>query len=216
MVLVDREIRFLLERGALEITPLDPGQIQPSSIDLRLDRFARVVRVGESVLDLSDPELGAQYEEVEIPTQGTVLAPDSFMIAQVMEIMRLPDDCMGRIAQRSSLMRLGLQVSSSLINPGYTGQLPCLILNQTGRPVRIFAGMPFCQLILHRCVGRPERTYPERDNAKYHGERPARPSAIHADVLSWVKPAPRPLKPEQVAQLKVELLEGEGDGKLQR
>lgn len=214
MVLVDREIRFLIDRGDLELHPLDASQIQPSSVDLRLDRFARAPAPGQGELDLSDPELGRYYQEVQIPEEGYVMPPLGTLLVQVAEHMRLPEDCMGRIAQRSSLLRLGLQVSSSLINPGYAGQLPCLLLNHTGHPVRLFAGMPFCQLILHRCSGRPTRTYAEKDDAKYQGERPFLPTAISRDIQIWVKPAPRPTKPEQVAQLKVELLSGAEDGEL--
>lgn len=211
MILVDREIRFLLARKELVLDPVDPAQVQPASIDLRLHRRVQLLKEDEGELDLSDPELATQYEESEIPDEGLVVPPHGSIFVQVKEYMRIPDTCMGRIAQRSSLMRAGIHVSSSLINPGYAGHLPCLLQNATARGIRIFADVPFCQLILHRCIGRPERTYAEKGDAKYHEERPSRPSAISADIRRWVKPAPRPLNPEEAARLKVELLPEEDE-----
>lgn len=212
MTLVDREIRFLLERKELVLDPLDPAQIQPASIDLRMGRNVQVPPDEDGELDLSAAS-SAPFDPQEIADTGLLLPPHGSVVALVAEYMRLPDDCLGRIAQRSSLVRIGVQVSSSLINPGYAGHLPCLVQNTTRRPIRLFAGLPFCQLILHRCTGRPERTYAEKKDAKYHDERIFRPSAIHADVRFWVKPAPRPLRAEDAALLKVELLPEDDDGK---
>lgn len=106
---------------------------------------------------------------------------------QTFEHMKIPDTCVGLIEQRSSFMRLGIHVSSSLVNPGYAGNLPCLISNRSGRPLRIFARIPFCQLVLLTLSGRPDVTYAEKKDAKYQGERRFLPSRLATDAQRWVR-----------------------------
>ena len=43
-VLADRDIRTELESGRVRIDPYDPADLQPSSVDLHLDRSFRVFR----------------------------------------------------------------------------------------------------------------------------------------------------------------------------
>ena len=44
MILSDRTIREQLDAGRIVIDPLGPNSLQPSSVDLRLDRFFRVFK----------------------------------------------------------------------------------------------------------------------------------------------------------------------------
>jgi dCTP deaminase len=171
MILVDRELRALLRQGDLKLDPLDDGLIQPSSIDLRLDSLARVLRAGVSPLDTRGEGISQEYEDVALSSNdGYLLEPRGYLLVQTYEHMQIPVTCQGRIAERSSLVRLGLSVTASLINPGYAGRLPCTLTNLTGRSIRIYSGVPFCQLVLHQCVGRPDVAYHEKKDAKYHDE----------------------------------------------
>ena len=42
MLLSDRDIRAEIEAGRVSVEPFDKAMIQPSSVDVRLDRFFRV------------------------------------------------------------------------------------------------------------------------------------------------------------------------------
>lgn len=211
MILVDREIRALQRRGDLKLDPFDDGLVQPSSIDLRLDSLARLLRPGETPLDTRSKELDQEYEDVDLSgDDGFVLGPRGYLLAQTYEYMQIPVTCQGRIAERSSLVRLGLSVMASLINPGYAGRLPCTLSNLSERPIRIYSGVPFCQLVLHLCIGRPDVAYHEKKDAKYHDEPRARPSALSQDVRRW-HPAPRLVHPEQVSELKIEISEDKNE-----
>ena len=44
MILSDRDIRSALEAGRIVIEPFSPDAVQPSSVDLHLDRRFRVFR----------------------------------------------------------------------------------------------------------------------------------------------------------------------------
>jgi hypothetical protein len=92
-----------------------------------------------------------------------------------------------------------------LINPGYAGNLPVLISNKTDRALRIFPGVPFCQLVLLRLSGRPDVIYPEKPGAKYHEERKFFTSGIAEDARRWMAPSARLVHPEQAEEFKMEV-----------
>src|ERR671936_2161239 len=108
MVLSDRTIARLLREGRIEIEPYDDSLLQPSSVDVRVDRFFRVfhnsrypfIDVREAQEDLT--------ELVEVDTEPFILHPGEFVLGSTLERIRLPDDLVARLEGKSSLGRLGL------------------------------------------------------------------------------------------------------------
>jgi deoxycytidine triphosphate deaminase len=98
MVLSDRTIARLLEEGRIEIDPYDASLLQPSSVDVRVDRFFRVfhnnrypyIDVREEQEDLTE------LVEVEEDT-AFVLHPGEFVLGSTLERVRLPDDLVARL-----------------------------------------------------------------------------------------------------------------------
>jgi dCTP deaminase len=212
MILNDREIRALIKLGEFVLDPFEDALVQPSSIDLRLNGFARVLKAGSDEIDIRAENLADFYEDVRLTDDGYTIPPRGTLIGQTMEHMTIPPSCQGMLAQRSSLVRLGIHISSSLINPGYSGNLPLLISNTTDRPIRIFSGVPFCQLVLLRLIGRPDVIYPEKVGAKYHDERKFLTSGIAEDVRRWLAPSARLVRPEQAEAFKMAVSTSEGAG----
>lgn len=205
MVLNDREIRALLKQGELLLEPFEERLVQPASVDLRLDSFARIIKTDSGEIDLRSTNHSEVYEDVTIADSGYVIPPRGLLLGQSLEYMKIPATCKGIIEQRSSLMRLGINVSSSLINPGYAGNLPLFIFNATGRAIRVFAGVPFCQLVLLRLSGRPDVIYSEKPDAKYHEERRFFTSKISEDAQQWIAPSARLVHPEQAEDFQMEV-----------
>ncbi len=207
MILNDREIRVLLRSKEFVLDPFEDSLVQPSSVDLRLDVFARSIPSSDEEFDVRNKNISDFYAETRLPDEGFVLAPSATLIGQTMEFMTIPVTCQGMIAQRSSLVRLGIHVSSSLINPGYSGNLPLFISNRSARPIRIHSGLPFCQLVLMTLSGRPDVIYPEKKDAKYQGEREVLGSLIAEDAHRWVRPpSPRLVDPTQAKNFQKEVL----------
>src|SRR5438094_8114798 len=124
MVLSDRTIARLLREGKIEIDPYDDELLQPSSVDVRVDRFFRVfhnsrypyIDVREEQEDLT--------ELVEVDGDAPfVLHPGEFVLGSTLERIRLPDDLVARLEGKSSLGRLGLLIHSTagFIDPGWDG-----------------------------------------------------------------------------------------------
>jgi dCTP deaminase len=204
LALNDKEILSLLKEGSLVLEPTDEGLLQPSSIDLRLHTFARRYRHDVTEVDTrwTQTELARAFQDISIDENGYLLAPQEVLFVQTFEYMKIPEICQGLIAQRSSLMRVGLHVSSSLVNPGYEGNLPCMLANFSSRPIRLYPGIPFCQLVLLPLSDRPSRVYGEKQDAKYHKE-------LGEDVQRWASIGIRLADPEKAKDFEVKASFGE-------
>jgi len=149
VVLSDRTIRRMLAEGRIEIEPYDAALIQPSSLDVRVDRYFRVFRnsrypfinVKEAQEDLT--------ELVEVDgDQPFILHPGEFVLGSTLERVRLPDDLVARLEGKSSLGRLGLLIHSTagFIDPGWNGHVTLELSNVANLPITIYYGMKIGQL----------------------------------------------------------------------
>jgi deoxycytidine triphosphate deaminase/intein/homing endonuclease len=115
VILSDRTIREELEAGRIVIEPLGEGCIQPSSVDLHVDRFFRVFRNHTmGYIDVKQ-DLEDLTELVEIGEEDVfILHPGEFVLGSTLERVALPNDLVARLEGKSSLGRLGLLIHSSL------------------------------------------------------------------------------------------------------
>src|SRR5690554_3357138 len=104
MILSDRTIRDLMEKGILKIEPLEEYQVQPASVDLRLgDSFLKLDENMTEVMTLDDEIKYVSYRSEEL-----VIPPHSFLLATTMEYVELPDNITAFVEGRSSIGRIGL------------------------------------------------------------------------------------------------------------
>ena len=115
VILSDRTIREELAAGRIVIEPLAEGSVQPSSVDLHVDRYFRVFRNDTTpFIDPKEPQEDLT-ELVEVPDGRTfILHPGEFVLGSTLERVALPDDLVARLEGKSSLGRLGLLIHSSL------------------------------------------------------------------------------------------------------
>jgi dCTP deaminase len=175
VILSDRTIREELAAGRIEIDPLEPGDVQPSSVDLRLDRYFRVFRNHhQSVIDVKQPQ-DALTELVEIPAEGAfVLHPGEFVLGSTAERVRLPDDLVARLEGKSSLGRLGLMIHSTagFVDAGWDGYLTLELSNVATLPIKLYPGMKIGQISFLRMTTSADRPYGSATiGSKYQGQR---------------------------------------------
>ena len=180
MILSDRTIREELEAGRIEIDPLDDGCVQPSSVDLHVDRWfrvfrnhsARVIDVKQNQEDLTDlVEIGEG--------EAFVLHPGEFVLGSTSERVRLPDDLVARLEGKSSLGRLGLLIHSTagFVDAGWDGHLTLELSNVATLPITIYPGMKIGQISFLRMTTAADRPYGSaRTGSKYQGQRGPTPS----------------------------------------
>src|SRR3989440_12903985 len=172
MVLADRTIRRLLGEGRIEIDPFDEALVQPSSVDVRVDRYFRVYHNSRyAYIDVRQP-MEELTELVEVTgDQPFILHPGEFVLGQTLERVTLPDDLVARLEGKSSLGRLGLLIHSTagFVDSGFSGNLTLELSNVANLPITIYHGMPIGQISFMRMDGPVESPYGSRGN-KYQGQ----------------------------------------------
>jgi dCTP deaminase len=180
MILSDRTIRAELEAGRIVIDPLDEQCIQPSSVDLRLDRLFRVfLNHTMPVIDVKE-DLEDLTRLVEIGEgEAFILHPGEFVLGSTYERVTLPDDLVGRIEGKSSLGRLGLLIHSTagFIDAGFSGYLTLELSNVANLPITLYPGMKIGQVSFLRMTTAADVPYGSaRVGSKYQGQRGPTPS----------------------------------------
>ncbi len=183
MVLSDRTIARLLDAGRIEIDPYDPDLLQPSSVDVRVDRYFRVFHNARyPFIDVREPQ-EELTELVEIEDQTPfILHPGEFVLGSTLERVRLPDDLVARLEGKSSLGRLGLLIHSTagFVDSGFSGNLTLELSNVANLPITIYHGMPIGQLSFMRMDGPVEHPYGSGETgSKYQGQGEPTPSRFH-------------------------------------
>jgi dCTP deaminase len=183
VILSDRSIREALEAGTIVIDPLLEGAIQPSSVDLRIDRYFRVFRNDTTpYIDPKQPQEDlTELVEVE-DGKAFILHPSEFVLASTLETIRLPPDIAARLDGKSSLGRLGLLIHSTAgwIDPSWYGSLTLELSNVSNLPIAIYPGMRIGQISFLRMTGAAEAPYgSDAARSKYQGQRGPTPSRYY-------------------------------------
>ena len=102
MVLSDAGIKAEIERGNITIDPYDSSLVQPSSVDVRLDRHFGVFHNSRrAYIDVREP-VDDVMEPLEVPAgEPFVLHPGEFVLAQTLEHFSIPNDLVARLRARA-------------------------------------------------------------------------------------------------------------------
>jgi dCTP deaminase len=171
----DRDIRAEIEAGRIGLEPLDMGLLQPSSFDVRLDRFFRLfdnhkyayIDPAEEMSDLT------RLVEVE-PDEAFILHPGEFVLGSTYEFVTLPDNIAARLEGKSSLGRLGLLTHSTagFVDPGFNGHVTLELANVSNLPIKLWPGMKVGQLCFFQLSSPSETPYGSaKYNSRYQGQR---------------------------------------------
>jgi dCTP deaminase len=179
MVLSDRTIKEQLREGRIRIEPYDEELLQPSSVDVRVDRFFRVFRNSRyPYIDVKQP-MDDLTELVEMEGEPFILHPGEFVLGSTLERITLPDDLVARLEGKSSLGRLGLLIHSTagFIDPGWDGHVTLELSNVANLPITIYYGMKIGQLSFVQLSEAAETPYGSGElGSKYQGQAGPTPS----------------------------------------
>ena len=180
MLLSDRDIKAEIDAGRVHLDPFETAMVQPSSVDVRLDRFFRVFE------NHRYPHIDPAQEQPELTRlvepsgdEPFILHPGEFALASTFEVVTLPDDVAGRLEGKSSLGRLGLLTHSTagFIDPGFSGHVTLELSNVATLPIKLWPGMKIGQLCLFRLSSAAEHPYgSEKYGSRYQGQRGPTPS----------------------------------------
>jgi dCTP deaminase len=189
MLLSDRDLVAELKTGALSLEPFEPSLMQPSSIDVRLDRYFRVFN--NHLYTHIDP--AEQQDELTAPVevedgQAFVLHPGEFVLASTLEVITLGHQLAARLEGKSSLGRLGLLTHSTagFIDPGFSGHVTLELSNVANLPIKLWPGMKIGQLCIFRLSSPAEHPYGSSVyGSRYQGQRGPTASRSAMNFTTW-------------------------------
>jgi dCTP deaminase len=175
VLLSDRDIAAELAQGRIRLDPYDETMLQPSSVDVRLDRYFRLFDNHKyPVIDpaLEQPDLTHLVEVA--PGEAFVLHPGEFVLGSTYEKITLPDDIAARLEGKSSLGRLGLLTHSTagFIDPGFSGYVTLELSNVATLPILLWPGMKIGQTCFFRLSSPAAAPYGSgAQGSRYQGQR---------------------------------------------
>jgi dCTP deaminase len=185
VLLSDRDLIAELKAGQLMLEPFEPSLVQPSSIDVRLDRLFRVFN--NHLYTHIDPAIQQDELTSEVAVgdgEPFVLHPGEFVLASTLEVITLGEQLAGRLEGKSSLGRLGLLTHSTagFIDPGFSGHVTLELSNVATLPIKLWPGMKIGQLCFFRLSSAAEHPYGSAQyGSRYQGQRGPTPSRSHVN-----------------------------------
>ena len=185
MILSDRTIKEAIAAERIVIDPFEESFVQPSSIDLRVDRFFRVFENHRyPYIDPKAPQEDLTTLVDAEEDEPFILHPGEFVLGSTLERVRLGGDIVARLEGKSSLGRIGLLIHSTagFVDPGFDGYLTLELSNVANLPIAIYPGMKIGQLSFYQLTTPADRPYgSEGAGSKYQGQRGPTPSRAHRD-----------------------------------
>jgi dCTP deaminase len=167
MILSGNEIRAELGKNIV-IDPFDERQLNPNSYNLRL--HDELIVYEEIVLDMRRPN---RFRRVPIPPNGLVLNPSQLYLGRTVERTET-HNLVPMLEGRSSVGRLGLfvHVTAGFGDVGFQGYWTLEMF--AVQPVRVYAGVPICQIFYHDLRG----AITEYQSDKYQNNQDIQPSLL--------------------------------------
>ena len=180
MLLSDRDIVAEIDAGRIVLDPYDAAMMQPSSIDVRLDRFFRVFD-NHKYPHIDPAEDQSDLTRLVEPDgdEPFVLHPGEFVLGSTFETVTLPDDIAARVEGKSSLGRLGLltHATAGFVDPGFSGHVTLELANVATLPIKLYPGMKIGQFCFLRLSSPSDHPYgSEKYGSRYQGQRGPTPS----------------------------------------
>jgi dCTP deaminase len=170
MILSGQEIHARLG-GDIKIDPFNPRALNPNSYNLTLHDELMVYE--EVVLDMAKDN---RVRRIAIPPDGLVLSPNQLYLGRTVERTETRN-LVPQIEGRSSVGRLGLfvHVTAGFGDVGFCGYWTLEMF--AVQPIRIFAGVPICQIFYHEITG----AFTDYDS-KYQHNRDIQPSLLFQEL----------------------------------
>ncbi len=175
MLMSDRDIRAEIEAGRIGLDPLEMSLLQPSSMDVRLDRFFRLFDNHKYAYIDPAEDQSDLTRLIEVNSdEAFVLHPGEFVLGSTYEFVTLPDNIAARLEGKSSLGRLGLLTHSTagFVDPGFKGHVTLELANVSSLPIKLWPGMKVGQLCFFMLSSPSETPYGSaKYNSRYQGQR---------------------------------------------
>ena len=160
-MLADWEIIDRVNSGNLLIEPFSDGEKIPGVVSYGLTSYGYDLRLGEQfkipnrldsiALDPKNPQ-DARWESFGVPRfTPLTIQPHGFVLAESLERLRIPRDCLAIVVGKSTYARLGLVVNTTPLEPEWEGVVTLELSNTTPLPLRVYPGEGIAQVVFYTC-----------------------------------------------------------------
>jgi deoxycytidine triphosphate deaminase len=142
VVLSDRTIERLIAEGRIAIDPYDASLLQPSSLDVRVDRYFRVFHNARyPYIDVKQPQ-DALTEQVDITDEEPfILHPGEFVLGSTLERVTLPDDLVARLEGKALALDTELPTPSGWKTMAEV-EVGDIVFDELGEPTVVVGATP--------------------------------------------------------------------------
>ena len=164
----------LINKKELEINPLDKGQIQPASVDIRLgNHFLKLDENRIEAMSMTD-----EIKYISFEADQVIIPSNSFLLATTREYIKLPNNLTAFVEGRSSIGRMGLFIQNAgWVDPGFEGNITLELYNANRLPIKLESGRRICQLVFAQMDQAAENPY----RGKYQGQKNSVGSRVFLD-----------------------------------
>lgn len=148
MVLIDKQIKELVKEGKLIVTNYKPENLGGVSYDLTIDSI------------IAEDDIANEY----------ILKPKEFVIVKTNEELYIPENIVGKIEEKNSLLRLGLFVSGPVYQPGHRTYSFLRAYNMSNSEIKLQKDFKIAQIFFEELSGIPDETYDKKANASFNNE----------------------------------------------
>lgn len=148
MILVDKQIKELVEKGMLIVTGYNEKNLGCVSYDLTIDKI------------IGDKEC-----------EDYLLKPGEFVIIKTNEELKMPNNMIGKIEEKNSLLRIGLMVTGPMYQPGHQTYCFFRVYNMSKNNIQLAKNFKIAQIVFDVLPEVPEITYNKNPQASFNNEK---------------------------------------------
>ena len=187
MVLGYSTIKKYLEKKLL-IENSNNQNINSSSYDVTVDcHILEFKKMDKPISFIDAEELNNMYEEINI-TEGYTFKPGVTILVVLEEVFNIPENICGSIRGRTSFNRLGLNVSTQHLNPGFKGKLNITVTNNSTNSYIITPKIQIAQVIFEKMDKKvkKEHLYSKKKKANYQNKDGRQGSMVYSNYVGKV------------------------------
>ncbi len=171
----DRWIRQMaLEQGMIE--PFVDEQMREGVISFGISSYGYDIRVGSHFKVFTnlystvvDPKRFRPEAYVDITGDECIIPPNSFVLAESVERIRMPRNVTALVLCKSTYIRSGVLIPTTVLEAGWEGTITLEIGNMTPLPARIYANEGIAQVLFFEGDEPCETSYADR-KGKYQNQ----------------------------------------------
>lgn len=153
MFIVDKQMKTMCEQKKLIIENYNEENVGAISYDLRV----------ESIIEPNGIDESKEYTSFELYPQQTVFV-------STMETIHIPNNYVGIVTEKNSVMRQGLMAAAPYYQPGHETKCFIRVTNISSEIITISKGKKIAQILFEKLDDTPEVPYSEDKKASFNDE----------------------------------------------